>query len=297
MKTFDFAIITPSYAPDFERCRLLSWSINQFLSPVVTHYIIVDRRDLSLFRQLQGPHTEILTVESILPWWIQRIPFLKNGWLSLKTLPIRNWLIQQIVKIAVAQYIDTNVLVFVDSDTTFVRPFNLQSFIHEGKVRLFREPPYHVEAHFRGHQTANKVLGLSDIGYPTPGYIGNVITWKRDNVFKLYQKIESISGKGWIETLANSWHLSEYILYGVFVDHFLKEQSGHYYDAQKISHEYWTPEPMSDEQLQNFFATIPPEYVAVMISAKAGIPVERYQSLVKSIAEGNEHFAKVNRLN
>jgi hypothetical protein len=154
-----------------------------------------------------------------------------------------------------------------------------------------------VEAHFRGHETANKLLGISDINYSAPGYIGNVITWKRDNVFKLYQTLESTSGKGWIETLANSWHLSEYILYGVFVDHFLQEQSGHYYDAQKISHEYWAPEPMSDEQLQNFFATIPPEYVAVMISAKAGIPVERYQSLVKSIAEGNEHFTKVNRLN
>jgi hypothetical protein len=299
MKTFDFAIITPSYAPDFERCRLLSWSINQFVSPSITHYIIVERRDLSLFRQLQGPKTEIINVESLLPWWIQRVPFFKNGWVSLKTLPIRNWIMQQIVKIAAAQSIHKDVLVFVDSDVTFVRPFNPQSFIRDGQVRLFQEPPYDDETHLRGHRTANKLLGIPDInmGYPAPGYIGQVMSWRRDNVLKLHERLESVSGRGWVETLANSWHLAEYILYGVFVEHFLKEQSGHYYDPQKICHEYWTPQPMSDEELQNFFATIPPEYVAVMISAKAGIPVERYQSLVKSIAEGHGYLTEVNRLN
>jgi Family of unknown function (DUF6492) len=279
----DFAIITPSYAPDFERCQLLSWSIKEFVSPSINHYIIVDRRDLSLFRQLEGPQTKIITVESILPWWIQRIPLLKNGWLSLKTLPIRNWIIQQIVKIAIAQFIDADVLVFVDSDTTFVRPFNFQSLIREGKVRLFQEHSYHTETHFNGCKSAYELLGIPDMNYPAPGYIGNIITWKRDNVLKLYEKLESISKQEWIQTLGNSWHLSEYILYGVFVDHFLKERSGHYYDAEKICHEYWSPSPMSDEELEHFFAEIPPHHVAVMISAKAGISVEQYQMLIKKI--------------
>ncbi|MFH7028390.1 MAG: DUF6492 family protein [Heteroscytonema crispum UTEX LB 1556] len=169
-------IITPSYAPDFERCRLLSWSIKEFLSPSINHYIIVDRRDLSLFRELKGPKTKIINVESVLPWWIQRIPLLKNGWLSLKTLPIRNWIIQQLVKIAIASFIDTDVLVFVDSDTTFVRPLNFQSFIRAGQVRLFREPSYHTETHFNGCKSAHELFGIPDMNYPSPGYIGNVIT-------------------------------------------------------------------------------------------------------------------------
>jgi hypothetical protein len=293
MKPLNFAIITPSYAPDFERCRLLSWSVNQFVSPSVTHYIIVERRDLSLFRQLQGPRTEIINVESLLPWWIQRIPFFKNGWLSLKTLPIRNWIMQQIVKIAAAQSIDKDVLVFVDSDVAFIRPFDLECFTRDGQVRLFREPPYEEETHIRGHHTANQLLGIPDKNQLAPGYIGQVITWRRDNVLKLYEKLESVSGRGWIETLASSWHLAEYILYGVFVDHFLKEQSGHYYDAQKICHEYWTPQPMSDEQLKNFFAEIQPQHLAVMISAKAGISVEQYQSLLESMAENDPRFAQI----
>lgn len=288
MNKFDFGIITPSYAPDFERCQLLCRSIEQFISPSVTHYIIVDQRDLPLFNQLKGPTTEIITKESILPWWIKNFPFVKNGWLSLKTLPIRGWLLQQIVKIAVAQLINEDVAVFVDSDVVIVRPFNFQSLIRNGQVRLYDEPNgnfAHMKMHVKWHQSTSNLLGLPPIKMPAPDYIDHIITWRRDNVLKLCQHLESVSGRGWIETLGSSWHLSEYILYGTFIDHVLKDQSGHYCDAQKLCHDYWSPQPMSDKQLQNFMVAIQPEHVAVMISAKAGMSTQEYQNLLKFIPE------------
>jgi hypothetical protein len=279
----DFAIITPSYAPDFERCKLLSWSIQQSLSDKVKHYIVVDARDMILFRQLQNRYTEIITVESVLPWWIQRLPFAKNGWFSLSNLFIRNWMLQQIVKLAIAEYITQEVMVFVDSDVSFIRPFDFKNFIHEDKIRLLREPNcdnYQMPRHYKWHQTASQLLGLPNVKYPASGYIGNIITWKRKNVLKLHKHLEDVSGKGWIQTLSSSWHLSEYILYGIFVERILGEDSGHYYNAQKICHEYWNPEEMSKEDLEQFFAEIEPEHIAVMISAKAGISVDRYQKLL-----------------
>jgi hypothetical protein len=287
MNKLDFAIITPSYAPDFERCRLLSWSVEKFISPSVTHYIIVPESDLPLFRQLQKPNTEIITVESVLPWWIQRLPLVKNGWLSLKTVFIRGWILQQIVKLGVAQYIDKDAFVFADSDVTFIRPLNVESFVREDQVRLFRvadqcTTQFIAENPIYGKclQTASSLLGLPPVILPAPGYIGQVITWKRDNLFKLYQHIESISGKDWIETVCNSWYLSEYILYGVFVDQILKERSGHFYDSERICHEYWSTQTMSDDQLKNFFTELLPNDKAVMISAKAGISPQQYQNLV-----------------
>jgi hypothetical protein len=286
MNKFNFAIITPSYAPDFERCQLLSRSIEQFISPYVTHYIIVDQRDLPLFRQLQRPKTEIITKEAILPWWIKRIPLVKNTWMSLKSIPIRGWILQQIVKIAVAQHIEQNILVFVDSDVVFIRHFNFQSFIREERVRLFRRPNEdNKQSHFKYHQSTSRLLGLPPMNYVGARYIGQLITWRRDNVLKLCAHLENISGANWVETLGNSLQLSEYLLYGAFVDYFLKEQSGHYSDDQNICHEYWDTLSMSDEQLQNFISGIRPEHVAVMISAKAGMSVQRYQALLKLIPE------------
>jgi Family of unknown function (DUF6492) len=283
MKKLSFAMVTPSYAPDFERCRLLSWSISEFVSPNVTHYIIVDRRDLSLFNQLKRPNTEVVTVESLIPWWIQRVPFFKNGWLSLKTPPIRNWLLQQIVKNAIAGHAQEDILVFADSDTAFIRPFNLDNFIRDGKVRLFREPGVDTDETFlRWHRTSHKLLGLPNIKCSEAGFIGNVVTWKRDNVLKLHKYLEQVSGRSWVETLASCWHLSEYILYGNFVEKILKEESGHYFDSQKICHEYWNPKLMTQQELQKFFTKINPQHKAVMISAKAGISVGQYENLLKS---------------
>ena len=284
--SFQFALITPSYAPDFKRCRLLCQSVEKFISPSVPHYVIVEQRDLPLFRQIQSSNTEILSVESVLPWWIKRLPLIKKGWFSFKTFPVRNWINQQLVKIAFSTQIDKDVLVFVDSDTFFIRPCNLQSFIREDKVRLFRIPNEgKVYKNLKWHRSAGHLLGLPPMDYSGARYISNVITWRRENVIKLCEHLEKISGQGWLETLCNTWNLSEYILYGVFIDKILQEQSGHYYDEQNICHEYWASSgpPMSDEELQSFFSAIRPEQVAVMISSKVGMSVAEYEKFLNQI--------------
>ena len=47
------AIVTASYAPDFERCRLLCETIDRFVTGASRHYILVEQRDVALFRQLE----------------------------------------------------------------------------------------------------------------------------------------------------------------------------------------------------------------------------------------------------
>ncbi|MEC4893388.1 MAG: DUF6492 family protein [Oscillatoria sp. PMC 1051.18] len=284
-KQVTFGIITPSYAPDFERCKLLCESVDKFISPPVKHYLIVDRRDLQLFRQLENSHTELLAVEDILPWWIQRVPLLKKAWLSLKTMPLRNWLVQQIVKIATGQKIAEDVAVFVDSDVVFVRPFDFQTFVlDDGKVRFYREPKgneIQKKVHLKWHQSASNLLGLPDVDLTIPDYIGNAITWKKENVVKLCKHLESVSGRGWIETLANTYNLSEYVLYGIFVERILQSESGHYNRAENLCNDYWYPEALDDEKLSQLIKETAPEQVALMITAKAGMPVERYKPLLE----------------
>ncbi len=289
MSTFSSAIITPSYAPDFERCRLLSWSVEQFVTPSATHYIIVPAKDLSLFNQLKRSNTEIVTVESILPWWVQRLPIVKNGWLNFKTGFVRNWLLQQVVKLAAPQEVSEDILVYIDSDVSFIRPMNLESFVNGDKVRLLHIPNQSTVESASEFPLQNKwldatdrLLGLPQTPLPKPGYVGQIITWRRDNALKLHRHLEKVSGRGWVEAICNSWHLSEYLLYGTFVDRVLQEQSGHFYDTEGICHEYWGDQSLSDEQLQKFLSEMPSRAKAIMISAKANISPERYEAFVKS---------------
>jgi hypothetical protein len=280
MSTFSFSIITPSYKPDFERCQLLCHSIEKFSQSAVNHYVVVDREDLALFRQLQGPQTHIITKEEIVPWWIKRLPRV-NAWLNLKGLPIRGWILQQIIKLSMAQYVTDDVLVFIDSDVFFIRPFDLEdTFIQDDKVRLFRiaqkSPFPEYEA------TTAKLLGLPSI--PSNKYIGQIVSWKRNNVLQLHQHIEAVSGKHWIAAVANQWHLSEYVLYGAFADYILKEQAGHYYDEDAYCLGYWKDVPMSEPQLEEFCQRIKPEHIAVMVSAKAGMAPGYYAPKIEETA-------------
>jgi len=281
MKNPQFALITPSYTPDFERCKLLAWSVQQFCQTPVTHYIIVTRKDFPLFKQLQGPHTEVLIVESILPKWLIKLPFIKNGWLSLKTPPVRNWVVQQLVKISIGQHISQDIMTFVDSDLTFIRPFSLQNFVQDSQVRLFRVDVDQQRPLTPWEKSVAKLLDLPV--QPTPFYVGGIVTWRRDNVLKMHRHIEEVSGQGFVETLCRSWELSEYMVYGTFVEFVLKENSGHFWDDRPICKEYWEPVGLSDEDLATFFQEITTDHIAVMISAKANIPPHRYQALVEAI--------------
>ncbi|MGF1567824.1 MAG: DUF6492 family protein [Nodosilinea sp.] len=281
-----FGLITPSYAPDFERCKLLCETREQFLPSSVMHYIVVDKRDVSLFKALSNRRTEILTVEDILPWWIQRIPFANQGWISLKTLPIRNWILQQLVKLSMAQVISEDVLGFVDSDVAFVRPFDPQNFVRMNQVRFYREPnsiPPQWSNFQKWYRTASNLLNTPQVSYPAPNFIGDLITWRRDVVLKLHSHIEAQSGRSWLETLAGTLHWSEYILYGMFVEYVLKDTSGHYYDEKYPGLQYFSTEDMSTQDILEFLAGIEPHHVTVMISAKAKIPVERYKGLLAEV--------------
>jgi hypothetical protein len=284
MRDLSFAICTVSYAPDFERCALLARSIQRFVAPPVTHYIVVERRDLNLFRRMEGLRTRILAKEEFLPWWVRQLPLGRRWWVSLKTLPVRGWILQQAVKLALSEVVSEDVLVLIDSEVVFVRPFFLGSFVRDGLVRLYRVPgDARLASQAAWHRTALRLVGLPPSDYSGARYIDQPITWRRENVLALWKHLEQVSGRPWIETILRQVRLSEFILYGVFVDRILAGQSGHYEDPVSVSHSYWGERPMSDRQLRQFLAEIRPEHVAVMISGKAGVGVGRYEPLLASV--------------
>jgi hypothetical protein len=294
MNNFTFAFITPSYAPDFQRCKLLCWSIRKFVSFPVKHYIVVDRKDLKLFQQLADANTEILAKEDILPSWIKRIPLFdkKNIWLNLKGLSsgnflLRGWLVQQIVKLATANYVEQEVLIFIDSDVAFIDAFDVLSLVHEDKVRLFRVEHSTSEDSKTGKKwkdTAKNLLNLPLENNYYDFYVSQVVTWRRDTLIQLYKLIERNHQKSWIEVISGVKDLSEYILYGLFASYVLGETSGHYDDhLQKICWCYWQESPMSPEELKEFFQQAQvSNHKAVMISAKShtNLSIEQFQSFL-----------------
>lgn len=277
-----FALITPSYAPDYERCKLLCQSVDRFAPDDVRHYVVVDRRDRKLFSSLAGPNREILIVEDIIPKWIFRLPGAKRWWLSLRTAPIRNWVLQQLVKLSMAQVCQEDVFIFVDSDVTFIRPFSTERFLNDGLVRLNRVD-FQSESHARWLQSAREILHLDKPDIPQVNYVANLVTWRRENLLKMYEHIAKVNGKAWLPAIANHWHISEYTIYGVFVEHVLGlENARHYPGTTPILHLSWDYPLNTPEDVDRFLADAEPHHIGIMIHSKDAIPLDRYIDQVRA---------------
>ena len=269
-----FAIITPSFAPDFERCQLLAESVLRHAAPHVEHCIVVDRRDERLFSSLRSPRTRIVCKEEILPWWLRRLPLQSRWWLSLKGAPVRGWIIQQITKLSAPDICGADTYLFLDSDAFLVRPYDPQKSVRDGRYPMFREIlPRQTQHNDEWHRVAAELLGLPLENHYLTNFVTQLVTWRRENVLRLQRHIEDRTGRSWVESLLGFHALSEYVLYGVFCERILGESSGHYFAARPDTLNYWKTKQLGETELESLRESLKPEHVAIMVSTKSNTPV------------------------
>lgn len=278
-------MITPSYGPDFERCKLLCETFDRHVDSSIKHVLIVDRRDKAQFAPLANSRRDIRIVEEIVPWWIMRLPFARKWWFSMVGAPVRNWILQQLVKLSVDQIEGVDGYVFVDSDVAFFRRFGPEELVSGNRLKLFRVPGVaDYPSHRPWHRTAGKLLGLPLKDYYGSTYIGNQITWRRDCLIAMHQRIEKTHGMSWQRAVCKQWHLSEYILYGIFVEHVMGlDNSGHFPSAEPLCHISWDYKMDTPEQVEQFFKEVGPKHSAIMVSAKHNIEPKDYIHLLEKI--------------
>lgn len=292
--TTTFALATPSYRGDLDRCRLLCASIDRFVSGQAVHYLLVEDRDVPLFRDLEGPRRRILPESQLLPHWLKSIPdplsFGKRRiWTGLGAAarglpPLRGWHAQQLRKFAVAKACSEDLILFADSDMLFVRPFELESLEKDGAIRLYRKPDA-ITADMARHrpwcENAAALLGLGRPSYPGPDYINNLVSWRREHVLSLLARIERESGRDWVSAIARDRQFSEYLIYGYYVERVLGlEAAGHWPDARELCKVYWLNEDMEGfDRLGSFEEVLEPWQVAIGIQSFIGQPLDRIRAL------------------
>jgi hypothetical protein len=279
------AFVTKSYGPDRERCELLARSI-RLLAPGTRHWIIVDARDRGAFRSLEDGPVRIVTTEELLPQRVRRlgarwIGLDKNVWVGLGVRPMRGWLVQQLAKLAIGLVADEDILIHADSDVALVRPFANGTAPAPDRLPLLRLAAAVGDGlpdHVRWHRTAERLLGLPARPLPLPDYIGGLVPWRRETLAALLDAIETRSARHWMRTLAHARHVSEYILYGRFVEDVLGDEPG---DGRSLCHCYWGTEPLTRAELDRFVDETGDDEIGVMISAKAGMNPADYADVLE----------------
>lgn len=287
--TSPIAIVTPTYGPDFELCRTLNRSVLEFLPASVKHYLFVDRRDLKLFAALAGERTIVAAKEEILPRGIVQIPGL-NRWFSTSTLvPVSGWLVQQIAKIAVADVLSEPTLVMVDSDAVFVRDVEPAMFAVGAASRLYRGTggiTADMTDHLTWHLNACKLLDVRPDAAPVNDYIGQIISWNRALVKGMCARIEAVSGRSWHGAMAMNRAISEYLLYGTFVEKVLGPDAPVWIDERSRCKTHWQLSPLLASQLSAFSLSLEDGDIALMISSHSSTSSENRRAAIELATNG-----------
>jgi Family of unknown function (DUF6492) len=283
------AIVTASYAPDFERCRLLCQSMDRHVTGYSCHYLLVESADVALFKRLEGPKRRVIDERELLPSWLRAYPDpfsfgRRRVWLSLKTPPLRGWHTQQLRRMAIAQHRNEDAFFYCDSDTIFVRHFDVSTLWHKGDLRLFRRDNALTKNKLGDDQliwasNAAAVLGISSAEIPAHDYIGTLIAWRRDTMLDMCAHIEATSGKHWVTAVAAPRRFSECMIYGQYVDVVCK-QTKHKVDQQEFCQMFWLePMPPRDEFIAVLKA-MEPQKVAIGIQSFLNADVGELKKLI-----------------
>ncbi len=283
------AIVTASYAPDFERCRLLCQSIDQHVSGFTCHYLLVETADVALFKALEGPNRKVVDERALLPSWLKAYPDpfslgRRRVWLSFKTPPLRGWHTQQLRRMAIAKYGHEDAFFFCDSDTVFFRNFDVLALWTNDQLRLFRRDDA-LASHKAGDdqliwaKNAADILGIQSARIPDHDYIGTLIAWRRDTMLSLCDHIEATTGKSWVESVASKRRFSECMIYGQYAD-VVCEQAGHKVDHEEYCQMFWL-EPMPPrEDFIRIVKAMEPHKAAIGIQSFLGADVSQIKELI-----------------
>jgi len=271
------AVITKSFAPDFELCAALNWSVLENAPGTVEHRIIVPRSDLGLFRRLEGARTHICCEADLLPPIFVRLPFV-NITINLARPfpPVRGWIQQQVVKLAAIAASEEDVVLVVDSDAQFVQPFTAETFVRDGTVRFFRNPDQidkRLPRHLTWHRGARALLALPPAEPPYPDYISSPLAWDPKIVRRMLARVAATTGHPWTTAIARQLDFSECVLYGVFVDGVIGAPANSFASKDSLCSVYWEQTPLDQHSALEFVRSVRPTDIAAVIQSKSLTPV------------------------
>ena len=142
------------------------------------------------------------------------------------------------------------------------------------------------------YRRAGRLLGIPTKDYYGFGFIGNLVPWVPEHVRGLTRRIEAVMRRDWRSVLLHEKTISEYVLYGVFVQEVLGlQRSRHVAESAKPVIEYWDADVLSDERLLEFISTLGDGQLAIHIQSKARYSFELYARTVRGLwqSAGGSH--------
>ena len=189
---------------------------------------------------------------------------------------MRGWILQQVVKLAAVAASEDDVVLLVNSDIEFLRPFAVDTFVRNGVVRFYSKPDEideRLPRHMFWHRVARALLGLPPAEPPFTDYISSMLAWDPAIVRRMLARVTATTGRPWTTAIAGQLHFSEWTLYGVFVDDVIGAPANSFVSDDPLCLAYWDETPLNRDGAVDFLRGVRPTDVAAMMSAKSRTPL------------------------
>jgi hypothetical protein len=283
------AVITPSHAPDLPSFRRLHTSVVRWTDPSVRHIVAVPDADVARFREAGTSRLDVVGYRDVLPrefvstTRLARLPGLPRGYRIAAVNarrpwpPVRGWILQQIVKLAVVSALEAEVALVVDSDVLVVRPVEERVFRRGDAVRLYRAPggvEIGMTRHVRWLEASRRMIALDSLESDSPDYITPFATWSPGVVRACLERVETVAGMPWSRAAAAELDFSEFMLVGTFAST-APEVAGRTFAADRsLCHSHWDPRPLDVAGADAFLDEQAPDELAVHVQSNSGTSEE-----------------------
>jgi hypothetical protein len=295
------AVITPSYRNDWPLFKELHESVLLHTQDSVKHYVIVPNADFRFFSQTAGPRCVVISEEALYPSHFRSVSSAVNRVLNLLPCvpsharisainlkrpfhPVRGWIMQQALKMEMCRRVDAEVLLLLDSDVVLIRQVTATTLSRQGRPRFYRLPgavDARLPQHMQWHAVSRKLLGLPPPRFPAPDYVSSFCVWDPLVLRAMLTRIERVTGRYWMDAVTALPTFSEWTLYGVYADEFVKDVADIAIESS-LCHSYWDPIPLTMERAVEFFASTPPDDVAILIQSKSRTPLAVRRAALRS---------------
>lgn len=297
---------TPSFIGDIDRAVWLRRSLRTFFRGRANHIMAVPHRDMPDFRRVFGHETDLMLVAQedlvdpcFYPDRLHRMVARlapSQLWRMKQHAGRAGWIIQQIVKLNSPSLVPEGAIIFLDSDLFFFRPFDFNTLGIDGNRLLVRILPETESARHRHHIVkAREILALPADRSTEQTYMAYPAIWFADWVRQLHAHLERISRKPWQHSLYHAGHISEYTLYGIYLEEVLKPPQLMIRDKRfnLIAWDHDSFVKLNTAMLQPGFE--PEGHISLVIQSNIGIPTTEYEHLLKHLLDNADHAEAANK--
>ena len=317
----EIAALTPTFRRDIKYFELLHESVLRFTPNNVCHHIIIPDEDIALFSGWKSSRLAIHTTRSLLPKGflsisalsklIGTLPYAKSlpalralsrGELFLDIRspwpPIRGWVLQQILKFAAVGSMNVDAVLMLDSDVVLVNRISSDDLVHGGAVRFYRKPKAilpEMTKHIAWHETARRILGIPErLHTEAADYVPSFLVWDPSIVRAIQKRLEEVNQRDWSRVLARELTVSEWTIYGSYVDHLGTDTNRSFVSSNSLCSSYWDASALNRDNIARFVASVSQSDLAILVQSTSGTSQEIRKEIVETVLS---RFARQQEMN